>query len=143
MGFDEVIIWLMTVGLLIGGIDRIIGNKFGLGEQFEEGFNAMGPLALGMVGIMILTPVISRLLDAFRAVGLVITLANSIPVYKLIKQKTPGSKVINTAWLVSATATLGDHLGFTAGVRPDMITPVVLCKLIAGVLAISLAVLCF
>ena len=53
---------------------------------------------------------------------------------------TPKGKVINTAWLVPATAALGDHLGFTAGVRPDMITPVVLGKLIAGILAIALAV---
>ena len=47
--------------------------------------------------------------------------------------------IVNTAWLVPATAALGDHLGFTAGVRPDMITPVVLGKITAGVLAIILA----
>lgn len=350
MGFDQMIIWLMAIGILIGGIDRIIGNKFGLGEQFEEGFNAMGPLALGMVGIMTLAPVISKVLgpviipvfgwmgadpamfacilandmggyplamelaqneqagllsglivasmlgctlvfsipvglglieykdrpffakglliglitipfgsivggliagfdtkmvivnnipviilsllfvlglifipkkmisgalifgkiivivitvglvaaafqelthiviipgmapimdsmsviaqigiillgtfpilnlivkvlnkpltsvgqklgmDAVSSAGLVITLANSIPVYKLMKQMTPRGKVINTAWLVPATAALGDHLGFTAGVRPDMITPVVLGKLIAGILAIALGI---
>ena len=350
MGFDEAIIWLMAIGILLGGIDRIIGNKLGLGEQFEEGFNAMGPLALGMVGIVVLAPVISKVLgpviipvftwmgadpamfaiilandmggyplamelaqneqagllsglivssmlgctlvfsipvglglieykdrpffakglliglitipvgsiaggliagfdvqmvlvnnipviilsvlfvlglifipkkmisgslifgkiivvvitiglatsafqelvnvviipgmapimdamsiiakiaiillgtfpilniivkvmdkpltrvgrnlgmDAVSAAGIVITLANSIPVYKMMKDMTPKGKVINTAWLVPATAALGDHLGFTAGVRPDMITPVVLGKLIAGILAIALAV---
>ena len=47
--------------------------------------------------------------------------------------------IVNTAWLVPATAALGDHLGFTAGVRPDMITPVVLGKIAAGVLAVILA----
>ena len=47
--------------------------------------------------------------------------------------------IVNTAWLVPATAALGDHLGITAGVRPDMITPVVLGKITAGVLAIILA----
>ena len=52
MAFDQMIIWLMAIGILIGGIDRLMGNKFGLGEQFEEGFNAMGPLDLGMVGIL-------------------------------------------------------------------------------------------
>ena len=62
MAFDQMIIWLMAIGILIGGIDRLIGNKFGLGEQFEEGFNAMGPLALGMVGIVTLAPVISNVL---------------------------------------------------------------------------------
>ncbi len=32
-------------------------------------------------------------------------------------------------------------MGFTAGVRPDLITPVVAGKLIAGVLAVILAIL--
>ncbi len=62
MAFDQMIIWLMAIGILLGAIDRIIGNKFGLGEQFEEGFNAMGPLALGMVGIVTLAPVIAKVL---------------------------------------------------------------------------------
>src|SRR5690606_36609390 len=62
MSFNEIIIWVMAIGVLIGAIDRIIGNKFGLGEKFEEGFNSMGPLALGMVGIITLTPVIARVL---------------------------------------------------------------------------------
>lgn len=36
---------------------------------------------------------------------------------------------------------MGDHLGFTAGVVPEMITPVVIGKLVGGVLAIALAIL--
>ena len=54
MPFDKIILYIMAVGVLLGALDRIIGNKFGLGEQFEEGFNSMGPLALGMVGIVCL-----------------------------------------------------------------------------------------
>ena len=50
MSFDQIILWIMAIGILIGGIDRILGNRFGLGEKFEEGFNAMGPLALGKIG---------------------------------------------------------------------------------------------
>lgn len=349
MSFDQIIIWIMAVGILIGGIDRIIGNKLGLGEKFEEGFNAMGPLALGMVGIVTLAPVIARVLgpviipifdlvgadpamfasilandmggyplamelavneqagllsglvvasmlgctivfsipvglglieyedrpffakgllagltaiplgglvggliagfdvgmifvnlipvlvlslvlivglalfpdtlikgallfgkfilvvitvglsaaafefltgvviipgmapimegieiigfigiillgtfpvlhllvkalekplnkvgqklgmNAVGAAGIVITMANSIPVYKMMKDMDNRGKIINTAWLVPATAALGDHLGFTAGVRPDMITPVVISKIVAGVLAVGVA----
>lgn len=63
MSFDEIIIWVMAVGIIIGGVDRIIGNKFGLGEKFEEGFNAMGPLALGMIGIITLSPVLANILS--------------------------------------------------------------------------------
>jgi len=62
MTFDKMIMWVMAIGILLGAIDRIIGNRFGLGEKLEEGFNAMGPLALGMVGIVTLAPVISKVL---------------------------------------------------------------------------------
>lgn len=62
MTFDKIIIWLMAIGILIGAIDRLLKNKFGLGEKFEEGLNSMGPLALSMVGIVSLSPVISNFL---------------------------------------------------------------------------------
>ena len=62
MTFDKIIIWLMAIGIIIGAIDRLLKNKFGLGEKFEEGLNSMGPLALSMVGIVSLSPVISNIL---------------------------------------------------------------------------------
>jgi ethanolamine transporter len=80
-------------------------------------------------------------MDAASTAGLVISMANSIPVYKMMKNMSARGKVVNTAWLVPATAALGDHLGFTAGIRPDMIAPVVLGKLSAGILAVILALM--
>ena len=47
MSFDQIILWVMAFGALIGAADKIIGNRFGLGEKFDEGFQAMGSLALG------------------------------------------------------------------------------------------------
>ena len=74
MSFNEIIMWVMAIGLLIGAVDKITGDHLGLGEKFDEGFNAMGPLALGMVGIVCLAPVISKVLGpviipAFEALG--------------------------------------------------------------------------
>ena len=37
MSFSEITMWIMAILALVGGIDRIIGNKLGLGEKFEEG----------------------------------------------------------------------------------------------------------
>ncbi|KLI49719.1 ethanolamine utilization protein EutH [Brachyspira hyodysenteriae] len=62
MSINEIILYLMIIFMVIGAIDKIIGNKFGLGEQFEAGFNAMGALALSMIGIICLAPVIAALL---------------------------------------------------------------------------------
>lgn len=73
MDINEVIVWILMVCMVLGGLDRAIGNKFGLGEHFEEGFNAMGPLALSMVGVYALSPVLANIL------GVVIR-----PIYSLV-----------------------------------------------------------
>ena len=62
MSINEIIIYLMVLFMVLGAIDRIIGNKFGLGEKFEEGILAMGSLALVMIGIICLSPVLADLL---------------------------------------------------------------------------------
>jgi len=56
--------WIMAFGAVAGGLDRIFGNRFGLGERFEEGFRLLGPTALSMVGILCLEPLISAALGA-------------------------------------------------------------------------------
>lgn len=63
MDINEIIVWVLMICMVLGGLDRAIGNKFGLGEQFEEGFNAMGPLALAMVGVMSISPILAKLLN--------------------------------------------------------------------------------
>ncbi len=63
MTVSQVIICIMTVFMAFGAIDKaLLNNRFGYGEQFEEGINTMGPLALSMVGIMCLAPVIGNVL---------------------------------------------------------------------------------
>ncbi len=59
---NSVIITIMTIFMLVGAIDKIRGNKLGYGEQFDEGFNAMGPLAIAMAGVVAAAPVLSILL---------------------------------------------------------------------------------
>ena len=62
MSFHEIIIWVMGGFALLGAIDRIFGNRWGLGKEFEEGILAMGSLALAMVGIVCLAPLLANLL---------------------------------------------------------------------------------
>lgn len=62
MSINEIIVYLMALFMVLGAIDRMIGNKFGLGEKFEEGVMAMGSLALAMIGIICLAPVLADLL---------------------------------------------------------------------------------
>ncbi len=62
MAVYDVIIWIMAVFAILGALDRILGNRFGLGPSFEEGILAMGSLALAMVGIISLAPVLANVL---------------------------------------------------------------------------------
>ena len=63
MGAYDIIIWIMAAFAVLGAIDRILGNRFGLGQSFEEGILAMGSLALAMLGIITLAPVLSAFLQ--------------------------------------------------------------------------------
>ena len=62
MGAYDILVWIMAAFALLGGIDRILGNRFGLGQPFEEGILAMGSLALAMIGIITLAPVLAGVL---------------------------------------------------------------------------------
>ncbi|MBO5452858.1 MAG: ethanolamine utilization protein EutH [Clostridia bacterium] len=44
---------------VIGAIDKIIGNKFGIGKEFEKAFNLLGAMALSMIGMIIISPLIA------------------------------------------------------------------------------------
>ena len=62
MSFHEILIWVMAGFAVLGAIDRVFGNRWGLGKEFEEGILAMGSLALAMVGIVCLAPVLADVL---------------------------------------------------------------------------------
>lgn len=64
MDINQIIIFIMMIFMVLGAIDRILGNKYGLGQEFENGFNAMGPLGLAMVGVVSLAPVLAKVLGA-------------------------------------------------------------------------------
>lgn len=73
MSFHEVLIDMMAVFALLGGLDRILGGRFGLGSRFEEGILSMGSLALAMVGIVSLAPVLAGILKPIV-----------VPVYRIL-----------------------------------------------------------
>lgn len=53
---------ILVIFMIVGLVDKLRGNKHGYGEKFDEAFNAMGPLALSVVGIVAVSPVIMTLL---------------------------------------------------------------------------------
>lgn len=63
MAIYEIVIWIMAFFALAGSLDRIFGNRLGLGPHFEEGILSMGALALAMIGVICLAPVLAKLLN--------------------------------------------------------------------------------
>lgn len=77
-------------------------------------------------------------MNAAGSAGLVATLANNIAMFNLLKDMNPKGKLLNCAFAVSAAFVFGDHLGFCAANNADMIFPMIVGKLVAGILAIVL-----
>lgn len=59
---NTVIMIIMMIFCVIGGIDKIRGNKYGYGERFDEAFATLKPLALTMIGIITLVPILQLVL---------------------------------------------------------------------------------
>lgn len=51
--------WIMAAFAVLGAFDRILGNRFGIGREFERGLETFGSLALSMIGMIVLAPVIA------------------------------------------------------------------------------------
>ncbi len=64
---NQIIMGIMAVGVVIGAVDWIFGNRKGYGRKMEEGFLLLGPTAVSMVGIICLAPVLSSVLRAVVA----------------------------------------------------------------------------
>ena len=155
MIFGQIITIIIYVGLAAAAFEYITGVVLIPGmAPIMEGMEAVSSIGIVLLGtfpvLNILTKVLDKPLnsagrkmglDATSAAGIVFTMANSVPVYKMMKDMSPRGIIVNTAWLVPATAVLGDHLGFTAGVEPSMITPVIVGKFAGGILAILLAMI--
>ncbi|MGN1007719.1 MAG: ethanolamine utilization protein EutH [Butyricicoccus sp.] len=77
LSFNGVIVTIMMVFLVLGAIDKAQGNKRGYGAAFDEGFQAMGPLAIAMVGVIAAAPVLSMVLRPI--VGPIYELLGSSP----------------------------------------------------------------
>ena len=58
----NILSWIMAVFSVLGALDRIFGNRFGLGKQFEKGFHFFGIMALSMIGMIVLAPGIAQIL---------------------------------------------------------------------------------
>ncbi|MBQ6799044.1 MAG: ethanolamine utilization protein EutH [Oscillospiraceae bacterium] len=59
----QILNYIIAAFALLGALDRLFGNKLGIGAEFERGFELFGSLALAMIGMLVLVPVLADLLQ--------------------------------------------------------------------------------
>ena len=151
--FGKGIIALITVGLGAAIVEELTGFTVIPGmAPLSEGFETVGAIAIVLAGAFPLVHVVTTLLrkplmklggklgvNDVAAGGLIATLANSIATFERVKDMDDRGKVVNIAFAVSAAFVFGDHMGFTAGFAPTMLTAMILGKLAGGVSAVAVA----
>ena len=63
LSVNSAIMMIMMIFMLVGAIDKVMGNKYGYGEKFVKGLYSIGSLALSMVGVVAAAPVLSKVLS--------------------------------------------------------------------------------
>jgi ethanolamine transporter len=58
----QVLTAVILVFSMLGALDLIFNNKFGLGKEFEKGFHLFGSMALSMIGMIVIAPLIADVL---------------------------------------------------------------------------------
>lgn len=151
--FGKFVVAIITLGLGLGIIEGLTGIVIIKGmNPISEGFEVVADIAIVLAGAFPLVYVITKVfrkpllalgkllgMNDVAAAGLVASLANSIPMFGMMKDMDNRGKILNVAFAVSAAFVFGDHLGFTAGFEPDMIFPMIVGKLVGGITAIFVA----
>ena len=145
LSINSVIIFIMMIFMLVGAIDKIRGNKLGYGEEFDNGFNAMGPLAIAMAGVVAAAPVLAIILKpivvpiygifgADASMFATTLLACDMGGYPLAMKLAANESIGNFSGLILGTM-MGPTIVFTIPVALSIIKPEDRSYLGAGVLA--------
>ncbi|CCK75313.1 Ethanolamine utilisation protein, EutH [Oleispira antarctica RB-8] len=144
-----------TVGItLIPGMDPIFMAEGDIPGVDMRAIEVIGSIAIILLGaypmVLLLTRWFEKPLlkmggvlkvNPVAATGLIATLANNIPMFQVMKDMDSRGKILCSAFAVSAAFTFGDHLGFTAANKPDMIMAVIIGKLVGGITAVLFAMM--
>lgn len=151
--FNKIIMTLGTIGLIAGILQRLIGITLVPGmKPLEEGLNVVVNIAIFLAGaypmMFIITKLFTKPLSKIgekigigenAIVGLIISLANNIPTFVMMKDMDKRGKVICSAFAVSGAFSFGGQMGFVASVESSMIVPVMIGKMTAGISGVVLA----
>ncbi len=148
---------IITVGLAAGIFSHLTGKEIiPHMSPIKDAFSIVADVAIILAGVFPLIKVISKILnkiftaagkkigiDETSVLGLVSSLANSIPTFEMADKMNTKGRMMNMAFAVSASFVFGDHLAFTMQFNKDFLWAVIAGKLISGVCAVVAAALMF
>ena len=139
-------------GIMFPVFHIMVENPSDGSRGLDSGLLTCGQIAIVLIGAFPMVEWITRTfgkplekigaalgMNEQGSAGMVANLANNIAMFNIMGEMNPKGKLLNVAFSVSAAFVFGDHLGFTAGNNPDMIFPVIVGKLVAGITAIIVA----
>jgi len=141
---------IITIGLAAGVFTHITGIRL-IPHMLPimDGFIITSDIAIMLSGIFPLIALISRIchrpfaalgsrigINDSAVLGLISSLANSIPTFSFIEKMNKRGQIINMAFAVSAAFVFGDHLAFTMSFNEAYVPAVVVGKLISGAAAV-------
>lgn len=148
---------MVTLGLALGILKFLTGIEVIKGlATLEEGADICLNICVVMTGAFPLIFVISKLLkkplsvlacrlsiNEKSALGFVSTLATSVSTFEGMGEMDDKGVMLNSAFAVSASFVLADHLAFTLAFDSKYLPAVMVGKLISGIFALVLAVLIY
>ncbi len=144
---------IITIGLAAGVFTHITGIQL-IPHMLPimDGFVITSDIAIMLSGIFPLIALVSRLgrrpfsavgrrigINDSAVLGLISSLANSVPTFSLIEKMNEKGRIINMAFAVSAAFVFGDHLAFTLSFSEAYVPAMVVGKLISGAAAVVVA----
>jgi ethanolamine transporter len=155
--FGQIVRAISIIGLILAVFTFL--TKIEIYEHFDTFENAAFICANGTVtlaGALSLMFIVSKLLnkriekignklglDTTSAISLLATIVSSTPTFGVMEKMNRKGVVLNSAFAVSAAFTLGGHLAFTMVYDADYILPMIIGKLISGVLAVFVALVIY
>lgn len=149
----KLLLALVAIGLGIGIIHTLCGVELVKNTApLSDSFLIIGNIVIILAGVFPLLSIISRLfnkpfeklgkllgINNASVLGLVTSLANSIPVFDMMGEYTSRGRIMNMAFAVSAAYVFGDHLAFTLAFDSSFALPLIVGKLTGGITALILA----
>lgn len=155
--FSKIIQILSMLSLMFATIELMTGYKLiPWLDSMGDKLGVIGNMGLSIAGALCMVKIIQWILkkplealgkkvglNGTAMVGILMSTANAMPVYGMVKDMNNKGKIMCIAFSVPACYALGSHLAYTSTMMPQYIAAEVVTKLAGGVVAMLIAWILF